>query len=102
VRQALRQGRFRLTEMPLLDLAIVAMPDTNKGPSQSIHRMAIHNQPNCMRILLMQETHFELYYRYETWVQYQSRQTSPRIDLQDLARSLLSKSQWTVYGGSMV
>jgi len=86
--QCLRQGQFKLTEVPQLDLAIVAMPDANKRPSQSIHRMAIHNQTNCMRVLLMQETNFELYYRYETWVQYQSRKTAPRIDLQDLAGSL--------------
>ncbi|CAN5571084.1 hypothetical protein BH10CYA1_BH10CYA1_21420 [soil metagenome] len=86
--QALRKRHFKLTELPELDLAIVAMPDANVGPSQSIHRMAIHNQTNCMRILLMQETNFELYFRYETWVEYQSRQTSPRIDLQDLAGSL--------------
>jgi hypothetical protein len=86
--EALRRGVFRLKELPHLDLAIVSMPDANKPPSKAIHRMAIHNQTRCMRVLLMQETNYELYYRYETWVEFQSHRTVPRIDLQDLAESL--------------
>ncbi|MBS1953002.1 MAG: hypothetical protein JST89_02390 [Cyanobacteria bacterium SZAS-4] len=86
--EALRNKRFKLTELPELDLAIVTMPDANVEPSKAIHRMAIHNQTDCMRILLLQETNFEFYYRYESWVDFQSRKTSPRIDMKSLAESL--------------
>lgn len=85
---ALKNRRFQLTELPQVDLAIVTMPDANVVPSKAVHRMAVHNQTNCMRILLMQETNFEFYYRYESWVDFQSRKTSPRIDMQSLAESL--------------
>lgn len=86
--EALKNRRFKLTEFPDVDLAIVTMPDANVGPSKSVHRMAVHNQTDCMRILLMQETNYEFYYRYESWVDFQSRKTSPRIDMQSLAESL--------------
>lgn len=86
--EALRKGIYKMSEMPEIDLAIVTMPDSNRPPAKAVHRMAIHNLTNCMRILLMQETNFEFYYRYETWVEYQSFKTAPRIDLQELAESL--------------
>ncbi|HEY9733167.1 MAG TPA: DUF6687 family protein [Drouetiella sp.] len=86
--EAFGRGLFRLEECPHLDLAIVMMPDANQPPAKAIHRMAIHNLTKCMRVLLMQETNFELYYRYETWVDYQSHKTVPRLDLQELAESL--------------
>lgn len=99
---AFRKGTYRLTEIPELDLAIVTMPDSNRTPDKSVHRMAVHNLTSCMRILLMQETNFQLYYRYETWVDYQSRKTVPRVDLQDLAESLSKQEsmdgRWT-FGG---
>lgn len=85
---ALKNRHFKLTEYPDIDLAIVSMPDANVSPNKAIHRMAIHNQTDCMRILLMQETNFEFYYRYESWVDFRSRKTSPRIDMQMLAKSL--------------
>lgn len=100
--EGFQQGTFKLTEMPHLDLAIVTMPDTSRPADQAIHRMAIHNRTKCLRILLMQETNFQLYYRYETWIEYRSRKTQPRIDLQDLAESLSKQEsmdgRWTFSG----
>ncbi len=100
--EALKSRRFKLTELPELDLAIVTMPDANVGPSKAIHRMAIHNQTDCLRILLMQETNFEFYYRYESWVDFQSRKTSPRIDMKNLAESLSKQESmdgvWSIGG----
>jgi hypothetical protein len=64
------------------------MPEANLSPSQSVHQMAIHNKTNCLRILLLQENKYELYYRYESWVDFFSRPTQPRIDLKALAQSL--------------
>lgn len=84
----LQSGVYKLQQHPEQDLAIVLMPDSNRAPGDAIQRMAIHNRTDCMRVLLMQETNFELYYRYETWVDYQSRKLAPRIDLQELAESL--------------
>lgn len=85
---AFTEGTFKLEELPDLDLAIITMPDSNRSPRDSIHKMAIHNQTDCMRILIMQETNFELYYRYETWVEYRSFVTKPRIELAPLAEML--------------
>lgn len=91
--------RFRLEEYPEIDLAVVTMPDSNLTPSQSIHQMAIHNRTNCLRILLLQENKYELYFRYESWVDFWSRKTMPRIDLNDLAATLTKQESmdgvWT-------
>ncbi|HEY9677995.1 MAG TPA: DUF6687 family protein [Drouetiella sp.] len=83
-----KNKKFKLNELPELDLAIVTMPDSNVPIAESIHRMAIHNLTDCMRILIMQETHFELYLRYETWVDFKSRKLMPRVDLTELAANL--------------
>ncbi len=85
---AFSNGHFKLQEIAQHDLAIVTMPDSNSTPANSVHRMAIHNQTNCMRILLMQENNYELYYRYETWVDYHSRVLTKRKDLKLLAEKL--------------
>ncbi len=86
--EAFSKGYFKLQEIAEHDLAIVTMPDSNSTPAKSVHRMAIHNQTNCMRILLMQENNYELYYRYETWVDYHSRVLTKRKDLKLLAEKL--------------
>jgi hypothetical protein len=86
--EAFSKGRFKLKEIAQNDLAIVTMPDSNTTPANAVHRMAIHNQTNCMRILLMQENNYELYFRYETWVQYHSRVLTQRKDLKPLAEKL--------------
>lgn len=85
---AFARRKYTLTEVPQIDLAVVSMPDSNRPPWQAIHRMSIHNQTNCTRVLLLQETNFELYYRYETWIELHSRNTMPRVDLQELAKTL--------------
>lgn len=53
-----------------------------------MHPMAIHNNTDAMRVLLMQGNRYSLYYRYETWVQYVSRALQPRIDLDPLCEQL--------------
>jgi hypothetical protein len=85
---ALQEGRIKITEFPAIDLAVVTLPESNLPPSQTLHRMAIHNKTQCLRILLAQENNYELYYRYETWVELHSRKTQPRIDLRTLANRL--------------
>jgi hypothetical protein len=50
---------------------------------------------------LMQEQRYSLYYRYETWVQYVSRPTMARFDLQPLCAALNQREQkgtWTFDG----
>jgi hypothetical protein len=86
--QFFAEGTYKLVEIADLDLAIVTMPDSNASISNSIHRMAVHNQTDRMRILLMQETNFELYFRYETWVQDHSKATLGRVDMKLLAEKL--------------
>jgi hypothetical protein len=80
---AIATGRVRVEERPELDLAIVTAP-----PGPQPHPMAVHNVTGCFRILRIQGRRYELAYRYETWVQYQSRRPPPRVDLTGLAQRL--------------
>jgi len=102
---ALKSANITIEEKRELDLAIVRLPEKLENPAESLkevcHPMAIHNATSCLRILLMQEKRFELYYRYETWVEYISRKTMPRIDLTALAARLSKEEtvgKWTFDG----
>ena len=86
--EALTNGSIKIEAIPDIDLAIVYIPESNLSPLQNVHKMAIHNRTDHFRILLMQENKFELYYRYETWIELRSRPTLPRIELQPLALTL--------------
>jgi hypothetical protein len=50
--------------------------------------MALCNATGCFTLLTIRGRSYELTYRYESWVQYQSRRPRPRIDLDPLAEEL--------------
>ena len=81
--RAIESGAITIDERPDLDLAIVTAPS---GPVP--HPMAVHNRTNCFRIVRIQDGRCELAYRYETWIQFQTRRPLPRVDLTGLAQRL--------------
>ncbi len=113
--QAIRDGQVTIREIPDVDLAVVAVPET-QAPS-TVHRftwaskahchpMAIHNATRCNRILNMQGRQYSFLYRYESWVQYMTVAIPPRIDLTPLAEELTSDEPgdavWTFEGVSEI
>ena len=95
--EAIGEGTIKIEEIPQANLAIVTLPTPkpslaeeaySKPWSETIQLMAVHNQTDMMRILLVQGQRYRLYYRYETWVQYVSRQLQPRKDFSSLAETL--------------
>ncbi|MFW2335061.1 DUF6687 family protein [Ilumatobacter sp.] len=106
--QAIAAGRVTFDERPDLDLAIVTIDDGE--PSRSGHRfghdrfdglhpMALHNATDRFRLLLIHGRTYRYVDRYETWVQYRSRPTLPRIDMRPLADELTAlesgRTRWT-------
>ncbi len=96
-RARLASGRVRIVEVPDLDLSVVTLPDdtTSTGGhrfggmwSDLIHPLALHEVVQGFAVLLVQGDTVELRYRYESWVQYQSRTVRPRVDLAPLAEQL--------------
>src|SRR5262249_41470550 len=94
---AIQRGEVTVVEHPDVDLAVVRIPDALENArvhrfthsrEGRVHPMAIHNRTTCFRIALVEARHYELQYRYETWVQYASRRPLPRVDLAPLARQL--------------
>jgi hypothetical protein len=56
---------------------------------EPVHPMAINERTRCSRVvLLFEESHYLVRYRYESWVEYQSREIPPRIDLGPFAELL--------------
>lgn len=113
--RAIANGLIKIEEDRDLDLAIVILPDMGilKGDSQMefspnswirqvLHPIAIHNEIDCYRVCVIQKNHYELYYRYETWVDYVSKLLKDRIDLTGLASRLnqeeSSGGKWTFNG----
>ena len=103
--QAIAEGAITIDERPDLDLAIVTIAD--KEPARSGHRfggstfvgahpMAIHNATDRFRLLVIHGRRYRFVDRYETWVQYQSRPTMPRIDMRPIADELTSLETGTV------
>ena len=54
----------------------------------SVHPMALHNATDCVRLLVIHGRRYQFVDRYETWVQFRSRQTVPRVDMRPLAELL--------------
>lgn len=83
------QNKFiHIEELKEIDLAIVRIsPEIkikrNAKVANLIHPMSIHNRTRRFKILLICENEYELYYRYESWVDYISEKHPPRIDLHD-------------------
>jgi len=94
------KGLIEIEEDKENDLAIVVIPDggihgQGRPPSHSkswistlCHPMVIHNRISCHRVLVVQQRKYQFYYRYESWVDYQSQPILPRVDLTDFAARL--------------
>lgn len=97
---ALSGGTVSIEEAPDIDLAVVSVREGMPRP----HPMAVHNATDCLRTVYMQGRHYELVFRYETWVQFVSRPVMPRVDLGPLARRLsdLDGAAWTFDGAGSI
>jgi hypothetical protein len=81
---AIEKGIIQIEEILPLDLAIITLPENFPTP----HPMALHNATSCFCLFSIQGKHYELCYRYETWIQYVSQPPIPRVDLKPLAEQL--------------
>ena len=74
-RQLFERDEAGMKEKPEVDLAVFTLPE-------NIHPIAINERTQCSRVvLLIEEFRYLVRYRYESWVEYQSRDIPPRIDL---------------------
>jgi hypothetical protein len=72
---AMVMGEVELHEIPSVDLAVARTP-------MALHPMVLYNQTERLRVLMASPGGgYSLRYRYETWVQFVSRQVMPRVDL---------------------
>jgi hypothetical protein len=94
---ALASGSATISEVPDVDLAVVRVPDqAPRGGGHrfggawvsGLHPMAINNATERGAVLTLRGNHYELAYRYESWVQFRSRVVRPRVDLAPLAERL--------------
>jgi hypothetical protein len=94
---ALASGAVAVEEVGDIDLAVLTVPpDAPDGGGhrfagewvRGLHPMAVHHATERGALLTMRGQHFELSYRYESWVQYRSRAVRPRVDLAPLAEQL--------------
>ena len=95
--RALASGAVTISEVPGVDLAIVHVPE--QAPRRGGHRfagqwvsglhpMAVNSMTERGAVLTLRGNHYELAYRYESWVQFRSRPVRPRVDLAPLAERL--------------
>ena len=74
-RRLFAQGGVEMKEMPELDMAVFTLPE-------DVHPNAVNERTQCSRVVLVnEEFRYLVRYRYESWVEYQSREFPPRIDL---------------------
>lgn len=111
---AIIAGKIKIEEDRDIDLAVVTLPDDGildddevlENPSSwissELHPIAVHNKIDCFRVLVIRKQHYELYYRYETWIDFVSRILKERIDLANLVKRLntteRSGGQWSFSG----
>jgi hypothetical protein len=93
-------GEVDLREIPYVDLAVARAP-------MLLHPMVLYNQTDRLRVLTATpDGHYLLRYRYETWVQYATREIMPRVDLAPLLPRLQSLERenvtWTFDGISAI
>ena len=88
--EAIASGRVRIEEDPQLDLAVVHVgQDAPRSGGHlfagdwrmGLHPMAINNATERFTVLVVTGRRYELYYRYESWVQYRSARPRARVDL---------------------
>jgi hypothetical protein len=74
--------------------------------SNTVHPMAIHNKTERMKILIIKGNKYQLYCRYETWVDYASRTLVPRVDLSAFAEQLTKlekrRAHWQYNGNGEI
>lgn len=95
---AVGSGAVTLSEVPEVDLVVATVrpgaPAAGRAAQFShrrvvpVHPMAVHNHSERTRVLVVAPPYYELYFRYETWVQLASRRVPPRVDLTPLAAEL--------------
>jgi len=93
---AFATGVARIEEHTDVDLAVVTLTGTQRWSGhrfggrrfEGVHPMAINNATNATALLLVGDGLCRFTYRYETWVQYRSRNVRPRVDLAPLADRL--------------
>ncbi len=78
-------GGVTVQETPELDFAEFHLP-------HDVHDMALYEQTQCSRVAIIIEDgqHYQARYRYESWVELQSRRPPPRINMQPFAAFLES------------
>ncbi len=98
--RAISSGAVTIEEDEGLDLAVVRIADDEPTRSghrfghdrfEGLHPMALHNATERFRLLLIHGRRYRYVDRYETWVQYCSRPTLPRVDLRPLAFELSAR-----------
>jgi hypothetical protein len=81
-RELFAKGEATVQEVADLDLAVFELP-------HEVHDMALYEQTRCSRVALVLEGfRYQVRYRYESWVELQSRRPPPRIDLRPFAGEL--------------
>ncbi len=95
---AMVMGQIELHEIPRVDLAVAEAPEP-------LHPMVLYNSTERLRVLTaLPGGYYCLRYRYETWVQFASRQVMPRVDLAPLLPRLQELEQrevtWTFDGNA--
>jgi hypothetical protein len=81
-RELFARGEATVREVAELDLAIFELP-------REAHDMALYEQTRCTRVaLVIDGQRYQARYRYESWVELQSRRPPPRIDLKPFADQL--------------
>lgn len=95
--RAFDEGRITIEEDEELDLAVVTIDaGANLWGKHRFslmelapcHPIAVHNRTDRFRVLYRHGDWVGLNHRFESWVQYQSRQVLPRVDLTALAAEL--------------
>ena len=80
-RNLLQSGRVDIQEYPKFDLAIIRSP-------MALSDFAINERVNALRVLCIYNGCYVLRYRYESFVEFVSSQTMPRLSLDQLVMKL--------------
>jgi hypothetical protein len=93
-RRALDAGWAVIEERPEHDVAIVSVdvthPDAPRATwrGRALHPAAVHTATSMLRVLTVADRHYELRYRYESWVRLVTHRPRPRVDLDGMANEL--------------
>lgn len=106
--QALADGSVTIDELPELSFAVVrinadlGLEGGHRFAAETaafIHPMAVNNNTLACRLLFIRGQEYLYLDRYETWVQYQTREFPKRVDMAPLAAQLneleTGKATWT-------